>query len=128
MSGTSITQGDKCNVNKKCWFENLGIDGKIILKWIIGHKDGDLVGLAPMVGSCEYGNESSGSLKVRNSLMNWIFISFWRRPGTTESGYQLYLNAIFYLSRHDQSDCAFSHQDKSKFIYECFNVRTLYSW
>jgi len=37
------------------------------------------------------------------------------------------LNIVFYLSRRDQSDCAFSHQEKWKYIYKCCNVGTLYS-
>jgi hypothetical protein len=43
-------------------------------------------------------------------------------------GHQLYLNAASYLSGSDQSTCMSSHDDKSNCIYECCDVRTLYSW
>jgi len=34
-------------------------------------------------------------------------------------GHQLYWNIVFYIWRRDQSDCAPSHQDSSRCIYEC---------
>jgi hypothetical protein len=41
--------------------------------------------------------------------------------------YTSYLNAAFYISKCDQSGCVSSHQEKSKFIGECYDVGKLYS-
>jgi hypothetical protein len=38
------------------------------------------------------------------------------------------LNAAFCPSWEDQSDSVLSHQGKSKYIYECWYMGTLYSW
>jgi hypothetical protein len=49
--------------------ENLGIDGRISLKWTLGKKDGKAwtgctwLGQGPVAGSCEHGNELMGSIK-----------------------------------------------------------------
>jgi hypothetical protein len=40
----------------------------------------------------------------------------------------MYLKADFYLNRRDQSGCMFSHQEKSKCIYECCGVESLRFW
>jgi hypothetical protein len=57
------------------WLENLkrtdhsqepGVDGKIILKWILGEKDGtECIWLrkGPLAGGCEHGNETSDYIK-----------------------------------------------------------------
>ena len=63
------------------WWENLregdhlgdqGIDGRIILKWIFERSDGDIDWIDLRIrigaGSCEYGNEPSGSIKCREFL------------------------------------------------------------
>jgi len=41
------------------------------------------------------------------------------------SGQQVYLNAIFCQSKHDQSDCKSSHQEESNSIFESLNVGKL---
>jgi hypothetical protein len=47
--------------------EDAGVDGRIILKWIFkkwdGGRDMDWIDMA---GSCECGNEPSGSIKMRD--------------------------------------------------------------
>jgi hypothetical protein len=70
-------------MHTKFWLENLkgrdylveqGIDGRVILKWIIEKQDGKVwtgfiwlrTGL--VAGSCEHVNELLGSIKVRNFL------------------------------------------------------------
>jgi hypothetical protein len=35
--------------------EDIGIDGRVIVKWILGY--------GQLAGSCEHGNENSGSIK-----------------------------------------------------------------
>jgi hypothetical protein len=54
--------------------EDLGVYGEIILEWIL-RKYGGRCGLdaygseqGPAAGSCEYGNESSGSIKGEEFL------------------------------------------------------------
>jgi hypothetical protein len=56
--------------------EDLGIDGKIILEWILERR-GKMCGLnasgsrwAPVGGSCEYSNEPLGSIKGGKFLDN----------------------------------------------------------
>jgi hypothetical protein len=41
-------------------------------------------------------------------------------------GHQVYLNAISCLSKYGQFGCAAFHQEMSKYIYECYDVETLY--
>jgi len=50
--------------------EDLGVDGRIILKWIFKNLDGglDWIDLAQVAGSCECGNESLGSIKFEAFL------------------------------------------------------------
>jgi hypothetical protein len=50
--------------------EDLGIDGKIILKWIfrIVGEGLDSSGSGLVAGSCEHGNEPSGFIKGREFL------------------------------------------------------------
>jgi hypothetical protein len=55
--------------------EYLGVDGKIILKWIFNKWEGEGHGLdwsgtgeGNVVGSCECGNEPSGSIKCEEFL------------------------------------------------------------
>jgi len=54
--------------------EDLGIDGKIILKWILGKLDEKLLTehtgseQVPMASSCESGNDHLGSIKGREFL------------------------------------------------------------
>jgi hypothetical protein len=48
--------------------QDLGVDEKTILDWILGKYDGKLwtgSGQGPVVGSCEHGNETSASRKGR---------------------------------------------------------------
>jgi hypothetical protein len=44
----------------------VGVDRKIILKWKLG-KEGSI----PVTRSCEHGNDTTGSIKVRKSL-HWL--------------------------------------------------------
>jgi len=54
--------------------EDLGVDGKIILYWIIGKWDGKMwTGFTLLItgtsgGSCEHGNETSGFIKGEEFL------------------------------------------------------------
>jgi hypothetical protein len=49
--------------------EDLGVDEKIILEWILGKYDGKVwtgflwLRIGTSGGSCEHGNETSGSIK-----------------------------------------------------------------
>jgi hypothetical protein len=53
---------------------DLGVDGKIILKWILGilggryGLDASGSGLGPVTGCCDYGNETSGSVNFEEFL------------------------------------------------------------
>jgi hypothetical protein len=52
----------------KIRLEDLGVDGKIILEWILGKRWEDVNWMhvseqEPGVGCCEHGNEPSGSIK-----------------------------------------------------------------
>jgi hypothetical protein len=55
-------------------FEDLGVDGKIILERILGNRverfglDTSGSGQGPVVGSCEHSNEPSVSIKGREFL------------------------------------------------------------
>jgi hypothetical protein len=56
--------------------ENPGIDGRIILKWILEKCDGDMdwIDLAQdrqVADSCERGNEPSGSTKC-GEFLEWL--------------------------------------------------------
>jgi hypothetical protein len=50
-------------------WEDLGVDGRITLRWTLGSRDrlGELdsagSGDGPVTGFCEHGNEPSGSIK-----------------------------------------------------------------
>jgi hypothetical protein len=53
--------------------EDPGVDGRIILKWIFERLDGAVTGLiwlriGQVAGSCECGDEPSGSIKCREFL------------------------------------------------------------
>jgi hypothetical protein len=50
--------------------EDLGIDGRVILKWIFKKWDGGMywIDLAQVVGCCEFGNEPSGSIQCEEFL------------------------------------------------------------
>jgi len=54
--------------------EGLGVDGKIILEWILGKwvgrcgLDASGSGYGPVADSCEHGNELSGFIKVGEFL------------------------------------------------------------
>jgi hypothetical protein len=62
------------NLNKRGHMEELGVDGKMILEWILGNRAGRCglyssgSGQGPKAGSCEHGNESSGSIRSREFL------------------------------------------------------------
>jgi hypothetical protein len=49
--------------------EDLGVDGRIILDWMLGKQggtceiDASVLGWGPVVGCCEHDNEPSGSIK-----------------------------------------------------------------
>jgi hypothetical protein len=49
--------------------QDFGVDGKIILKWILGNRvggcglDASGSGQGSVASPCEYGNETSGSIK-----------------------------------------------------------------
>jgi hypothetical protein len=53
--------------------KDLGIDGRM-LKWILGKQGLGVwigfiwLGKGPVVGSCEYGNQCSGSIKFREFI------------------------------------------------------------
>jgi hypothetical protein len=52
--------------------KDLGIDGRIILKWILNKLDGKawtgLIWLKIVAGACEHSNEPSGSIKCGEFL------------------------------------------------------------
>jgi hypothetical protein len=69
----------------KFWSENLkegdhsvdlGVDGKTISEWILGNNvtrcglDSSVLGQEPVAGSCEHGNEPSGSVRTGNFLIS----------------------------------------------------------
>jgi hypothetical protein len=74
-------KGESCTV---FWWENLGerdhwgdpgADGRIILKWIfrkwdVGGLDRAGLGCGQVAGTCECGNEPSGSRNVGNFLIS----------------------------------------------------------
>jgi hypothetical protein len=89
--------GEACSAHgrrersKKVWFkstkgrdqlEDLGIYGRIILKWILGTYgwrcglDSSDIGQGPMKNSCEHGNETFCYIKGRE-FIHWL--SFLRR-------------------------------------------------
>jgi hypothetical protein len=58
------------NLNGRHHSEDLGVDGRIILEWILGKNrlgrcdlDASGSGYGPVAGSCEHGNEPSDSTK-----------------------------------------------------------------
>ena len=70
---------EKGEVYAACWWGNLrerdrlegpGVDGMIKLKWIFRNRDGvmDWICLGKVTGTCECGNEPSGSIKCREFL------------------------------------------------------------
>jgi hypothetical protein len=61
--------------------EDLGADGRIILKYILRKEDVDWTHLAQdrMTDCVERSNETSGSIKTGNFLTSWATISFSRR-------------------------------------------------
>jgi hypothetical protein len=59
-----VISAQACTAHSK----DLGTDGKIILKWILGNGvemcglDASASGQKPVAGSCEHGNEPCGSI------------------------------------------------------------------
>jgi hypothetical protein len=57
------------NLKRRDDAEKLGVNGRIILEWIYGNKDGkceldsSASGYGPVDGSCEHGNRPSSSIK-----------------------------------------------------------------
>jgi len=53
------------NLKERDHLGDLGVDERIILRWIIRQRDVgmDWIDLAQVAGTCEYGNEPSGSIK-----------------------------------------------------------------
>jgi hypothetical protein len=66
---------------KQCssWSEDLGVDGRLIFKWILVRcgLDASHSGQGPVAGSCEHGNEPSGCVKGGgiSLLAEWLSVS-----------------------------------------------------
>jgi len=54
--------------------EDIGVDGRIISEWTLEKQSGKVITgfiwlrMGPVMGSCEHGNEHSGSIKGRECL------------------------------------------------------------
>jgi hypothetical protein len=70
---------------------------------------------------------SPTSWQSLSNIYNYQIMASTTVSSSKRSGIN-YLNDVFYLPVHDQSGHVFSHQEKSKCIYQCCNVGTLYSW
>jgi hypothetical protein len=69
------------NLKGRGHLENLGVDGRIILQWILGKRDGKVwtgfgSGYGPVAGSCEDVNEPSGYKKGVEFLKYLMTINF----------------------------------------------------
>ena len=61
------------NLRERDHWGDLDVDGRIVLRWIFGkwegwRLDGVGSGWGQMAGTCEYGNELSGSIKCGEFL------------------------------------------------------------